>query len=366
MRVLHSAALLRPPSGILNQMAWEQKAAHMLGLEWKTRMFCPAKCTEQSETICFSCKVSNNQKKTNKKGVIDWLSFRREYYQWLKSQEDDVDIFVLRHYVHDPFQLFFIKNSRKPVCLVHHTKEIAELAMLGGFFGKFRAVLETIIGKSSIINSNIIIGVTKEIISYELLRSGQNNKENILYPNGIFFSNDVVKDKRKDVPELLFVAGLFSPWHGLDLLLEEMKQNESDFLLHLVGSLSERDKYLASQDKRVILHGRKTQAEIEVIAESCWLGLSSFALYRNNMEEACTLKVREYLMMGLPVYAGYKDTFPEDFRYYLKGNLDINGMLNYAQKNLTIPRKVIAQSSLRYIDKVVLLHSLQNKLSEFL
>lgn len=43
MKVLHAAALLRPPAGIINQMRWEKEAAQELelDLDWQVRLFCP-------------------------------------------------------------------------------------------------------------------------------------------------------------------------------------------------------------------------------------------------------------------------------------------------------------------------------------
>jgi len=41
LRILHSAALLSPPSGILAQMDWEQEAANAMNIDWQVSMYCP-------------------------------------------------------------------------------------------------------------------------------------------------------------------------------------------------------------------------------------------------------------------------------------------------------------------------------------
>jgi hypothetical protein len=47
--------------------------------------------------------------------------------------------------------------------------------------------------------------------------------------------------------------------------------------------------------------------------------LGSLALYKNGMHEACPLKVREYLALGLPVIGACADTdIPDDAHYYLR------------------------------------------------
>jgi len=47
--------------------------------------------------------------------------------------------------------------------------------------------------------------------------------------------------------------------------------------------------------------------------------LGTFGLYRKGMDEACPLKVREYLACGLPVIGAYRDTdIPDEADYYLR------------------------------------------------
>ncbi|MFX8895379.1 glycosyltransferase family 1 protein, partial [Acinetobacter baumannii] len=86
-----------------------------------------------------------------------------------------------------------------------------------------------------------------------------------------------------------------------------------DFILHIVGDVSVEDELLAKKDSRVILHGPLTNIEISQLMSKMWIGLASFGLFRKRMKEACTLKVREYLNYGLPIYSGHKDIFPEEF-----------------------------------------------------
>lgn len=362
MRVLHSAALLRPPVGIMNQMRWEQEAAHQLGLNWQVKMFCPALQLGAEEITHFSKKVATTKNQNIIAKTRSWFNLRSEYHQWLISQEDEVDVFLLRYYVHDPFQLKFITECKKPVCLVHHTLEVPELASPNGIGAKARSYFDLVLGKHAIQRSSITIGVTNEIISYEKLRANQPDKLSILYPNGITCQPQILIDRRQSIPELLFVAGTFAPWHGLDLLLKTLKNNETPFILHLVGNLSSDDLLVAENDSRIVLHGHKTHQEINLIAESCWLGISSFALHRIGMKEACTLKVREYLMLGLPVYAGYKETFPDDFQFYRNGSLSIDKILEFAIKYRNTDKNLISEYSREFIDKVSSLNSLSNQL----
>ena len=150
MKVLHAAALLRPPAGIINQMRWEQVAADELGLDWTSKVFCPEKWTEPEGVIHASKTVHANQSNNSLKKLRDWIRLRREYHLWLKAQEKYIDVFVLRYYVHDPFQYEFVKNCKKPVFFVHHTLEGPELAGSGSMSGLARSAFEKALGGPTI------------------------------------------------------------------------------------------------------------------------------------------------------------------------------------------------------------------------
>lgn len=366
-RVLHSAALLRPPSGILNQMQWEQEAAQQLNLPWKTVMYCPDQSTRPNDITHFDHRINTNTEAGNSlsKKVSNWVKLRRNYHLWLNSQLDDYDIFLLRYYVHDPYQWNFVKNFPKPVYFVHHTLEVPELAMPKTLGALFRAGLETLIGKNTIDYAQGVIAVTDEILKYEKSRVRNVSENNFIYANGIRYSSEfpVIDDKRAEkTPEILFIASGFSAWHGLDLLIQETKNTNEDFLLHLVGEVPSAIQHIIKNDKRVVQHGLMKQADVLELSKKCWLGLSSFALHRTNMNQACTLKVREYLMMGLPVYAGYQDVFPSSFPYFKKGICNIDKILEFAKSMRLEQKNRVSLLSKAYIDKKVLLKSIYDQL----
>jgi glycosyltransferase involved in cell wall biosynthesis len=362
LRILHSAALLNPPSGIINQMKWENNAAKEMGIPWKTRMYCPKSSVVEDETICYDQSVDAAKITNPLFKVIAWFSLRINYYQWLKNQTHNYDIFVLRYYVHDPFQWWFVKNAPIPVYFVHHTLEVPEMALSNGLAGLVRSSLESVIGKYALRAVTGSIGVTEEILSYENKRIGLKNKKGFIYPNGIIYDNFEVSDTRKnEVPELLFVAN-FAPWHGLDLLLNEMENNVENFILHLVGNIMPKDVHNAKKDSRVIVHGKLTHKQIVAISNRCWIGLSAFGLSRKKMLQACTLKTREYLMTGLPVYSDHFDVFPIDFPYYQQGKVNMSEILEFARKMRNVRKEYVSSLSEPYINKKKLLMNLYSTL----
>lgn len=363
MKILHAAALLRPPSGIVYQMKVELEAARQLDLDWSVKMFCPSNWMAPSDVLQFAKTVNAEPKdKSSLAKLIDWTRLRAEYHQWLESQEAEVDVFVLRHYVHDPFQLRFLRKCKKPIYLVHHTLETYELRSPGNLSARIRTCLEEFLGNRSIRESEATIGVTREITNYEIERSGQAGRKFIIYPNGISFQGDSPSDHRGEVPEILFVAGYFIDWHGLDKLLDSIERSDSSFVLHLVGDLSLSDMERAKKDPRIVLHGKLPQTEIRSLSERCWIGLSSFALDRKSMEEACTLKVREYLMHGLPVYAGHREVLPDHFAYYRRGEAKIDEIVAYCGQMRDVSRQDVRAASKPYIDKVDLLADLNREI----
>ena len=65
------------------------------------------------------------------------------------------------------------------------------------------------------------------------------------------------------------------------------------------------------------MHGRLPQDAIFVLSAGVDAGDRFSRLIDRDMEEACTLKVREYLASGLPVVSGHRDSgLPADFPFY--------------------------------------------------
>jgi glycosyltransferase involved in cell wall biosynthesis len=202
------------------------------------------------------------------------------------------------------------------------------------------------------------VALTPEILHYERERCRNPQKPGFVYPNGIVFSNGVCSDERGEVTEMLFVASHFAAWHGLDLLIDAAQASTEKFLVHIVGDVCEEDRLRLIGDPRFVVHGKMTHEEIAAIAGRCWVGLSSLALFRKKMEEACTIKVREYLMMGLPVYAGYRDVFLGSFPYYRQGSADFAEIILFGHQMRLVGRGEVVALSRRHIDKCALLAKL--------
>lgn len=357
IKVLHAAVLSDASIGIIKQMQSEKNAAKLLEIPWSTFIHVPENF---EENVVFQHKINSKNK------ILRYIKLRSAFYTWLTKEIKTHDIVLLRYSTYDPFQTLICFLFGKKILTVHHTKESEEIiASKGKIFGKILNCFEYIFGKITIKSVSGLIAVTEEILHFEKLRRGKKPIKNLIYPNGILFQKKAHSDKRKVDPELLFMAGSFANWHGLDMLFDSLVENNDKFLLHIVGDTEQSIKNKVKNDNRIIFHGKLKQKEIDVLMCHVWCGLSSFALHRQGMHEACTLKVREYLMSGLPVYSGHNDSaLPIDFPYYKVGKPDITMILRYAEEMRDVKKSIVSQSAEQFISKERLLQDLYMKISK--
>jgi len=341
--------------GIFQQMEWENAAAAHLGFDWRARLFVASGANyPKSSTVVEAAEPKVGRGSGALARLKRWFEFRKAYYEWLSQEAKECDVLLLRYSLSDPLQLRFIKTVGVPVFTVHHTLELSELRGRGGFIAYLRAGMEAVFGSASLRAASGVVGVTNEIRLYEQARMGH-SKPGLVYPNGIFKKGCCQDDRRGAVVNIVFVASSFLPWHGLDVLLSNLDSCKENFVLHLVGRVNESDRCVAERDQRVVLHGLLNSEEMSSVMAMCDVGLASFALHRNDMREACTLKVREYLSAGIPVYSGYRDVFPDEFPFYKMGEATFPEIMSFARKVRSIPRGAVAGAAAQYIEKDKLL-----------
>lgn len=158
---------------------------------------------------------------------------------------------------------------------------------------------------------NLIQGAC--LVTYEMQESLQR------YLGAIPFQTEVVPnsiniyktEKRKKaapsstVPKLVFIGTPGMPWHGVDKIVELASQTINELEFHIIGFY--KADYPEASDN-IHFYGILPKGRYEEVVTSCDIGLGTMALYRKQMEEACPLKVREYLASGLPVIIAYEET----------------------------------------------------------
>ena len=367
MRVLHSSAIPAVSPGILDQLVFESRASRQLQVPWDTALVV-ADGVYVNGDISSALEISasgGSSRSSLGERVLRTRQVNHSLYGWLHDVQSSYDLILLRYRVHDPRLGRFALESRVPLITVHHTLEVQEL-MTEGIVGRTRASAEQLIGSVNLTRVAAIMGVTDEIVRYERARSRSASLKGFVYPNGTHGDFVAVNDSRGERVELVFMASHFAPWHGLDVLLKSMSENQDDFVIHLVGTLSDKQIQLARLDDRVVVHGSLDTSGIRQIASRCWLAISSLALDRKGMSEACPLKVREYLAIGLPVFGSYKETIPSSFPYYIQGNSNISEILAVARKFQFTRRTDVSVAARPHINKADILKSTYAQLLDWL
>lgn len=350
-RILHITAVRELGSGQRHQLIYEVSAAKKNpNIQWDTIAYHSGEVVESFE------------KNTPK--VFDFFILRNLFFWFVVLKlSKKYDVVLLRHLNFDPFAFIFspfIKNRMG----VHHAKEMDELKLVrSGIKGNFASFVEKYTGKVAVKNSLAIVGVTKEIALYEN-KERNLNKPIFIYPNGIEVDNvALAQDNRvENEYHIMFICSYFSEWHGLDILIKTIAEDNSNekYFVHLVGNLIQNQKKEIENNKnkeKIIVHGVLNQQEYLDIASKCDVGLGSLALYRQKLDEASTLKVREMLAMGLPVYSGHRDVACDtEFQYYTYSeDFKIHDLLQFAKFHKSTNRMEIRNAAKKIIEKEIIM-----------
>jgi Glycosyl transferases group 1 len=354
LRVLHGAFTRHRELGIERQMKWEQEAANSLNLTWKTVY----QYGTQPRYIKRSTRPVPYGVET-----INWIRNQRVFLKEMLSYSGSYDAILLRYTPHLPMIIWFIVQSRKPVFLVHHTLEVKELLCQKPPLNVLRAMAETIIRIPIHLLSRGTVSATPEI-SETFSRSWlYKRKLHFVYPNGIMQNITDTPDKKSTTPTLLFIAGRFLQWHGLELLIDQAAESNENFKIHVVGKVSNDILSRAVNDARFEFHGILNMEDISVLANECHLGISTLALHKKGMSQACPLKVREYLSLGLPVVGDHLEVFPGTFPYYKQVKPHIREILDRFEEFKYVKRNKVIEKSLPLIDKRYILGNLYMHIS---
>lgn len=125
-------------------------------------------------------------------------------------------------------------------------------------------------------------------------------------------------------PRLAFVGTAGQPWHGLDKLVE-LAYRRPDWRFDIIGMTTDAWATQAPPPN-VAWHGALDRAQVVEVLATADVGVGTLALHRKSMAEACPLKVREYLAVGLPILYGYSDPDADDLGHYALriGNTETN------------------------------------------
>ena len=114
-----------------------------------------------------------------------------------------------------------------------------------------------------------------------------------------------------DRPRAVFAGSRDNRWHGVDRLLE-LARALPDVDFDLVGPEP------AERPPNVTVHGTLAGEDYWAVLARADVAVGSLAMERAGLREGSPLKVREYLLAGIPTVIGYEDTdFPGQLPWYL-------------------------------------------------
>jgi len=172
----------------------------------------------------------------------------------------------------------------------------------------YRRITDSFVLKKSIVN----FCVTNEIV--QQLESRISKSNFILIPNSINLEKfRTLPPAGKNKLRIAFVGSNNQVWHGVDRIFNLARYlPEIQFIV--IGNNSYASD-LRNIEFKNALYGTDLLKELKL----CTVAISSLSLDANKMKQACPLKSREYLALGLPVIAGYQDvSFPNGANFILQ------------------------------------------------
>jgi len=215
---------------------------------------------------------------------------------------------VFYRYSPSPLVLISLIMSGLPFVTEHNTKEIDEIINRGEAL--------TTLWKEKIFGNLIrlfawgFITVTPEILKYQRTIAGTKKPGAVISNSIDLAEHPTYKMKLSQSNRIIFVANL-EYWTGLDKAIELLEKLE-DFHLYIVGDGRTMDSVRGLVRKkcltdRIHFMGELYGMELDKFILSCDIALSTLAAYRKGLVQACPLKTRHYLALGLPIVVGYED-----------------------------------------------------------
>ncbi len=212
----------------------------------------------------------------------------------------------------DPSLPAFLRRWGRRMVTEHQGDVVAErLRRDSTVLGRLRAAAEQQALRALLHGGAGAIGVTPEIA--DLLRRTAPCVIPITWiGNGIDAHGQQATGCRRYAGGQLDVAVLCgnpAPWHGLDRLMAGMcsYNGPERLVVHLIGQIDTPLSVNMPSQVHTVIHGRLAGGELDRTLAQMHLGISSLALHRAGLAQACPLKSREFAARGLPFVYAYDD-----------------------------------------------------------
>jgi hypothetical protein len=223
-----------------------------------------------------------------------------------KLKDFSPDVIYLRYETYKPFigQLY---RMRFPVILEVNTIDTIENRVLA----KKSVIKRLLYWYSNITRKRVfgqtagLVTITEEIGTHKDVAKFK--KDFIAIPNPVDISQRTIlkTDSVKNLPKLLFIGSSNFPWFGVDKIIELARKTVGKLEFCFIGSLEiDHDSLPENVEVNGYMSGEKLSEKLT----ECSIAISSMALYRYGLNEAATLKVRDYILWGFPTILGHVDS----------------------------------------------------------
>jgi Glycosyl transferases group 1 len=218
-------------------------------------------------------------------------------------EEFSPDLLYLRSELYKPYILKLLKKYK--TVLEINSDEIGELKRLAKTNLKNKIRFLYFLATKNLILTKVagIVCVTHEISNLSYLAKV---KKKFVAPNSINLNdyNIISKKRIKNKVQIFIMGNMNQAWIGLDHIIRLAMLTEDELHFHVVGLKPSEEINI----KNITFYGFLAKEGYQQIIANCNIGLGPLAFYKNGMNEACSLKIREYLAYGLPIIISHNDT----------------------------------------------------------
>lgn len=303
-------------AGVLNKVHSQVSSWHKLGEEVCIFLITPNNNYSIKNTPLNELREEGKVKIFYTKGLgvmpwdllKDWIGIKSTFSTALKAVAAfEPDLVYARSSLYQPFYRNLGSHHKLILEVNTGIKSEYKLQASQSFKYFLRYIYFRLTDKFYLNKVSGVVAVTKEIANI------YQEKEVKVIPNAINVDNYPTFNRAGEKHRILFLGSPGMPWQGVDILVE-LARSMTDIKFDIVGfSANNFDSNTIS--KNVQFHGFLPKKEYLMLMKEATAMMGTLALYRKEMDEACPLKVREYLACCKPVILPYKDTAFEQKGY---------------------------------------------------
>lgn len=360
MKVLYLFCDGTRSEGVISKVRSKIKGLNQAGIYTKGLFITPGLVKEEfneEENVRYSPfvyhplpSIYNRRYIRNYIWYFNYNNYIKQLYTKIDSElsKEEFDLILFRYPLANKYLVKLSERFKNKIVFEHNTIEPSEIAS-GGLINKETRLIYNYEKKYAPVvlrNAKAIIGVTHEITDYETRRSDKRIK-------GATITNGVASDKivlrtpscfnGKEL-KLLMLCGSVVNWHGEDIIMKAIAdyQGDCNVSFYILGDVSDSSKKLAYDlgiESKVHFIPQLKWKELDEMFDKVHVGIGTMALFRKGLKQATPLKVREYMLRGLPFIINYDDPDlienPAMKNYYYQTqqeNISIEEIIHFAGK----------------------------------